>query len=91
MSALGEEQINLAMQKDLFVQDNKVANVYYSFVVEKDAILVYAQELVNFAAQTQGIDVSAITPGFDASKSKIKKLNDAMLAVNRITAIVSQP
>lgn len=54
MTALGEEQISLKDQKDsaFFNRDEFVTMVFATFVKEKEAIIVYVNELVRFAAKT---------------------------------------
>jgi len=63
MTALGEEQISLKDQKDksFFNRDEFVSNVFETFVKEKEAIIVYVNDLVRFAAKTNGVDVNAFT------------------------------
>lgn len=63
MTALGEEQISLKDQKDksFFNRDEFVSNVFETFVKEKEAIIVYVNDLVRFAAKTNSVDVNAFT------------------------------
>lgn len=72
MTALGEEQISLKDQKDsaFFNRDEFVAMVFATFVKEKEAIIVYVNELVRFAAKTQGIDVSSFTVELEETKAQ---------------------
>jgi hypothetical protein len=71
MTALGEEQISLKDQKDksFFNRDEFVSNVFDTFVKEKEAIIVYVNELVRFAAKTNAVDVNAFTVELEESKS----------------------
>lgn len=94
MTALGEEHISLKDQKDaaFFNRDEFVAMVFATFVKEKEAIIVYVNELVRFAAKTQGIDVSSFTAELEDTKaqsSRVKTIADVQLTVNRISTIVS--
>jgi hypothetical protein len=71
MTALGEEHISLKDQKakSFFKRDEFVSNVFETFVKQKEAIIVYVNELVRFAAKTNGVDVNEFTVEFEESKS----------------------
>ena len=47
-------------------KEDLVAKVSATFVKEKEAIIVYVNELVQFAAKTQNIDVSAFSQEADS-------------------------
>lgn len=94
MSALGEEQISLKSQKDsnsFFNRDEFVAMVFATFVKEKEAIIVYVNELVDFAAKSSGIDATGFVKvaNHTGQHHGVTSMADAQLTVNRISTIVS--
>jgi hypothetical protein len=90
MSALGEEQISLKSQKEdnFFNRDEFVAMMFATFVKEKEAIIVYVNELVNFAAKSQDIDSSSFVHLHHDAHHGVKSMVDVQLTVNRISTIV---
>jgi hypothetical protein len=91
MNALGEDALaNSELDSAVIDKDNYLAKVSATFVKEKEAIIVYVNELVQFAAKTQNIDISGFSLEAEAKRpNKVKSIADVQLEVNRISVIVS--